>query len=155
MRYLCVKRQHCVTFFKSLWYLHWFYFGQISRVEVIEKHEATADNVLGCARHDASESYVYCGIGARETDDDDDDEFVHVVSSYAACGKRKAGQSLRFLRHDRARSSATASRSFPLSESARSDGSLGRSYDLYLHHTHTDVVRESPSAALNAVMRPP
>jgi len=46
------------TFLKGFRYPHWFHFGQISRVEVVEKHEATADNILGRARHDASDGCV-------------------------------------------------------------------------------------------------
>lgn len=49
-----VRRNDDVTFLEGLRDPHWLHFGQIGRVEVVEKHEATAGDALGCARHDAS-----------------------------------------------------------------------------------------------------
>lgn len=57
-----------ITFLKSLRDPHWFHFGQISRVKVVEKLEATAGNALSRARHDASESASIVETGdARQT----------------------------------------------------------------------------------------
>lgn len=123
-----MSRDDHVTFFKSLRDPHLFHFGQISRVEVVEEHETTTGNALNCARHDASER---CLLQTRRTRGRRTAHSCGAVVRHLQ--KRKGGQLPRFLRHDRACSSATAS--FPLSESDRPD-SLERSYDLYLRHTH-------------------
>jgi len=112
------------TFLKGLRYPHWFHFSQISRVEVVKKHEATADDILGRARHDASDSCVKLRP-LRNTEEARQTTTNCSFMWYCRTSSVNAKRGNRFLKRDRVRSSVTTSRWFPLSESARSDGFLG------------------------------